>query len=174
MLALPHLTGRSPVNVALPFLVKGMQANVGGLGLLYSAFSAGSIVGTLAVGMGRTSRRRGVLVYALLVVVGLDTMALGLSQTLLMAAAAMLVLGLSLAVTNLTWAVILQQRVEPGLLGRVASINLLESTGLLPIGYWLAGAATGAFGPAWVFAVGGALTAVCAASRLLLRSIRQF
>jgi hypothetical protein len=53
-----------------------------------------------------------------------------------------------------------------------SSINLLGSTGLLPIGFGLTGWATDHFGPAVVFVIGGVLTAGLAALGLIHPAIR--
>jgi MFS family permease len=156
ILALLNFTGRSPMNVALPFLVKeSLHAEVGTLGLLYSTFSLGSIVGAAWIGWLSNIRRRGLIVYLTLIIVGLATFALGLPMTLIGVVMTIFILGISLAVTNLVWSYILQEYIPSDRLGRVASINLLGSTGLLPIGFGFTGWATDRFGPAVVFVVGG-------------------
>jgi MFS family permease len=172
ILALLNLTGRSPMNVALPFLVRdSLQANVDILGILYSAFSLGSIVG--AAWVGRRSHKRGRLVYRTLTMVGLMTLALGLPIGIYGSAIAILMLGIALAVGNLVWTQVVQEYVPAHVFGRVASITLLASTSLLPIGVILAGWATDRAGPAPVFVVGGALTAVLAMVGLLHPAIRN-
>jgi hypothetical protein len=174
LLALLNLTGRSPMNVSLPFLVKNeLQAQVISLGALYSIFSLGSIVGAVAIGRRGRLRHRGIIVYAGLVVVGLATMAMSLPITLFGVAIAIFVLGASLAVSNLTWSNILQDKVDGAVLGRVASINLLGSTSLLPIGFALAGGITDTFGAATAFALGGILMTALAMIGLAIPSIRN-
>ncbi len=57
-------------------------------------------------------------------------------------------------------------------LGRVASIDLLGSLGLLPIGYALARVLTDHIGPAWVFVAGGAMNLILYVIQLSVRQIR--
>lgn len=169
-----NLTGRSPMNVALPFLVKeALHADVSTLGMLYSTFSLGAMIGATWLGRHPAIHRRGVIVYGALIVVGLATLALGLSVTPIGAALTILVLGASLSISNLVWSHILQEHIPRQVLGRVASINLLGSTGLLPVGFGLAGWATDQFGPSLVFVIGGVLTASVAAIGLAQRAIRE-
>ncbi|MFL5806475.1 MAG: MFS transporter [Roseiflexaceae bacterium] len=172
MLALLNLTGRSPMNVALPFLVRdSLRADVDMLGILYSVFSLGSIAG--AVWAGQRMQRRGLIVYRALTLVGLATLALGLPLGILGSVLAILILGAALAVANLAWSHIIQEYVPAHMLGRVASITLLGSTSLLPLGFALSGWATDRLGPAPVFAICGTLTAALAALGLLSRAIRE-
>jgi MFS family permease len=174
ILALLNLTGRSPMNVALPFLVKdNLRAGVGALGWLYATFSLGAMAGSVWMGWLRPRRRRGRLVYGALVVVGLTTSGLGLPLALAGVAAAVFILAASLSASNLTWSHLLQDHISPDRMGRVASINLLGSTGLLPIGFSFSGWATDRFGAPLVFLIGGALTAGLAAIGLAQASIRD-
>ncbi len=53
----------------------------------------------------------------------------------------------------------LQEFVPAAQLGRVASIDMLVSSGLLPIGYGLAGVAADRLGASLVFVLGGAISA---------------
>lgn len=58
-------------------------------------------------------------------------------------------------------------------LGRVASIDMLGSFILLPVGYAIAGWATGQGGPALVFIAGGALTGALHAVAALYPGIHR-
>jgi DHA3 family tetracycline resistance protein-like MFS transporter len=174
LLALLNLTGRSPMTVTLPFLVRNnLRADVGLLGALYSSFSLGSIAGAAWIGRRGQLRRRGRLVYRALVLVGLMTLTLGLPIDVYGSVVTIFVLGTALTIGNLAWTQIVQAYVPASVYGRVASITLLASTSLLPLGVALAGWATDWAGPAAVFVVGGALTAGLALAGLLNPAIRD-
>jgi DHA3 family tetracycline resistance protein-like MFS transporter len=174
LLALLNLTGRSPMTVALPFLVHdNLRADVDVLGALYSSFSLGSIVGAAWIGRRAHLRRRGRRVYLALAVVGLMTLALGLPIGVYGSMIVIAILGMALAIGNLTWTQIVQAYVPAHVFGRVASITLLASTSLLPLGVAVVGWATDWAGPAPVFIVGGALTAGLALTGLFHRAIRD-
>ena len=174
LLALLNLTGRSPMTVALPFLVhSSLRADVDVLGALYSTFSLGSIVGAAWLGRRTHTRRRGQLVYRALTLVGLLTLALGLPIGVYGSLVTIFVLGMALAVGNLAWTQIVQAYVPAYIFGRVASITLLASTSLLPLGVAITGWATDWVGPAPVFIAGGALTAGLALAGLLHPAIRD-
>lgn len=173
MLSLINLTGRSPMNVSLPFLVKdNIGAGVDTLGLLLSLFSIGSVLGTIWLGHQTGLRRRGRVIYFALVVVGLVTALLGLPLPLPGLGLAMLLLGLALAVVNLTWTNLLQETIPSAVFGRVASLQTLGIELILPLGFALAGWATDSFGAATVFISGGLLTALIAGLALLHPAIR--
>lgn len=174
LLALLNLTGRSPMTVTLPFLVRdNLRADVSLLGALYSSFSLGSIAGAAWIGRRAHLRRRGRLVYQALALVGLMTLALGLPIGVYVSVVTIFVLGTALAIGNLAWTQIVQTYMPAHVYGRVASITLLASTSLLPLGVTLAGWATDWFGAAQVFIVGGALTAGLALAGLLHPAIRD-
>lgn len=173
ILALLNFTGRSPMNVSLPFLVKdSLHAEVGTLGLLYSLFSLGSILGAILIGRVNP-QHPGRVVYGGLVIVGLATAALGLPITIYGVGVAIIILGAALAISNLVWTQLLQDRIPTHLLGRIASINLLGSTSLLPLGFGLVGWATDALGPSPIFIVGGLLTAAVSFIGLAYPAIRN-
>jgi hypothetical protein len=70
--------------------------------------------------------------------------------------------GAALEVSGLAWTGLLQRKVPAEKLGRVVSIDSLGSFALLPIGYGVAGWATGLLGAAPIFLIGGGLTALVA------------
>lgn len=71
------------------------------------------------------------------------------------------------------WANLLYELVPNEKLGRVASVDLLGSLGLLPISYVLAGWLSDSFGPAAVFLTSGLLMVILNSLPLFLRGIRE-
>ncbi len=67
----------------------------------------------------------------------------------------------------------LQEFVPSDLLGRVVSIDILVSSGLLPIGYGLAGITADRFGASVVFVLSGAISAIVIALGLLHPAVRK-
>ncbi|MCL5998059.1 MAG: MFS transporter, partial [Chloroflexi bacterium] len=158
ILSLVNLTGRSPMNVALPFLVaRNAAGSVETLGLMYSLFSIGAVIGAVWMGRRQTIQRRGLLVYGGLACAGLLTLVIGTATTPAGMGIAVSALGVTLTITNLAWASALQEHVRLELLGRVSALNTLGSHALLPLGFGLAGWATDAIGAPLVFVIGGAL-----------------
>jgi MFS family permease len=169
-----NFTGRSTMNVALPFLVQGsLQAGVGALGLLQSAFGVGSMLGVFWVGGRMKLNGKGRVFYGTLFFTGLLTAGMGLRWPLVFLMTTMLLMGACLAVNNLVWSLVLQERVPRTVLGRVASLSIVSSAALLPTGFALAGVFTGLLGAPQVFLLGGALTALLALMGFISSPMRR-
>ncbi len=171
--ALANVTLDGPLAVALPFLVdKNLHADVGGLGLLYSATSLGAIVGAVVLGRSTRIRHRGLLCYGAGMASGLMVVAAGLPISLAGVATAMFVDGVMAAVFGLIWTNTLQEMVPRDLLGRVSSIDILGSYVLLPVGYGLTGAVTDRLGAPLTFVLGGAIGTALLALGFLHPAVR--
>jgi MFS family permease len=165
---LTNMTQYGPWSVALPFLVKdNLHADVGILGLLYSAFALGSVLGAVWVGRSVRLQHRGRVSYGGLIVWGLATVAVGLPLPVVGLLGAAVLVGGSLSIFNLIWDNLLQEFVPRHMLGRVVSIDALGSFVLTPIGFGLAGWATDIIGAPWVLIIGGLLTAALVSLGLL-------
>ncbi len=172
--SLINITQGGALSVALPFLVKeDLHADVGALGLVYSMISAGSVIG--AVWLGRLSqiRRRGLIAYSALILMGLMILSMGLPISLIGVMLAALILGLTVTMFSLTWTNTLQELVQRDLLGRVSSIDYLGSFVFLPVGYGIAGWATDMLGAPLVFLIGGMVTVLLALLGLAHPAIRE-
>ncbi len=172
--AFTNITISGPRAVALPFLVdRTLHASVGTLGFLYSAGSAGAVLGAVWLGGHKRLRRRGLLAYGSTVVSGLAILAIGLAPVVPVAAVGIFVVGLCASVFGLVWTNTLQEMVPRASLGRVSSIDALGSFVLLPLGFGLAGWATDRWGPPWVFILSGAITTVLTLIAYLHPAIRN-
>jgi MFS transporter, DHA3 family, tetracycline resistance protein len=173
VVALANITQSAPFRVALPFLVKDtLQADVDTLGLIYSIYSLGLVVGAVWLGRITKFRHRGPLAYIILAILGLMTLSFGLAIPIIGLLLVAFLRGLSFVSFDLIWTNTLQERVPRTLLGRVASIDYLGSYALLPFGYGLAGWATDSLGAPMVFVIGGAITAGLALIGLAHPTIR--
>lgn len=171
--ALANITLAGPYAVAMPFLVKNtMNANLGTLGLLYTMFPIGYIVGGVWLGRYARIRRRGPLMYGATALASLLLGAFGLLPPLWVLVIAALVNGAALEAGPLIWTNSLQSMVPNEQLGRVVSIDSLGSYSLLPIGLALAGWATERVGPRAVFVIGGLFTAAVTLAALAHPAIR--
>jgi MFS family permease len=157
--ALANITLAGPYSVSLPFLVnEHLGADVRTLGLLYSFFAAGYLLGGVWLGNKAQVRRRGRLIYGGMAVAGVALLLFALPVGIAGLALAALVNGAALEISSLAWLNALQSLVPREKLGRVASVDSLGSFALLPVGYGLAGLATEQLGAPLVFLLGGGLT----------------
>jgi DHA3 family tetracycline resistance protein-like MFS transporter len=171
--SLVNVTLLGPYNVAMPFLVSDfMQADVNRLGLLYSVFPIGFVVGGVWLGRYERISRRGPLMFVTLVIAALMLGLYGFHLPLWVLIVAALINGIALQAGALAWTHLLQEKIPNEQLGRVSSIDAMGSFSLMPLGMALGGWATGAFGPAMVFIVGGAVTALAGLGAILHPEIR--
>jgi DHA3 family tetracycline resistance protein-like MFS transporter len=166
--SLINVTLIGPYYVAMPFLVSDfMQADVNRLGLLYSIFPIGYVIGGAWLGRYQKLPRRGPLMYATLALAAIMLGLYGFHMPLWILILAALVNGVALQFGALAWTNLLQEKIPNEQLGRVSSIDAMGSMSLMPVGMALAGWATANFGPAPVFLVGGGLTALAGLSVIL-------
>lgn len=163
-----------PIDVGIPLLADTRLAGgAAAYGTIMSAFGAGSLVGIgLAGALPRPPAR--VLGTVLLVVwsfVGLALAPLGLLSHTIIIAGLMLVAGAAnfyVIIIFMTW---LQERVPELMLGRVMSLMMFFSTGLLPVSMALSGALLD-LSIEWVFGGAGVLMAALALLAMLNPSVR--
>jgi DHA3 family tetracycline resistance protein-like MFS transporter len=172
--AFANLVIAAPMGVTVPFFVnQHLGLDVDALGLLLSMFSVGSILGAIWLGRLHKIHRRGISTY-LCWIGGCAMLALvGLSNSLIPAAAGMFLAGVGFSIGGLLWVNVLQELVPTHLLGRVSSIDQLGSFVLIPIGYGLAGWLTDAIGPSLVLFLGGISAALVGMLGLLHPKVRQ-
>jgi DHA3 family tetracycline resistance protein-like MFS transporter len=172
--SLINVTLIGPYYVAMPFLVSDfMQADVNRLGLLYSIFPLGYVIGGVWLGRYQRLPRRGVMMYITLAIAAIMLGLYGLHLPLWVLVVAALVNGIALQFGALAWTHLLQEKIPNEQLGRVSSIDAMGSISLMPVGMALAGWATATFGPALVFIAGGALTALAGLGAILHPAIRE-
>jgi DHA3 family tetracycline resistance protein-like MFS transporter len=169
-----NITLAGPLDAVMPMLVtKHFCGGVALLGGLDALAGIGSVCAAVWLGSRSRLRHRGLLIYLPWIGCALATAALGLPITVAAAGVLMLTVGASLTTVGLVWTNMLQEFVPENLLGRVSSIDLLGSAGLVPIGFVGAGAMSDLMGPAVVFGAGGLATAALVAAALLYPAIRR-
>jgi MFS family permease len=160
-----------PIGVGLAYLVKTKFGSPTAYGLTVSAAAAGGLLGSLLAGVWR-SRRRGMLMVSVSVVIGLCLGPLGWLTRLWMVATTLLLMGISAGLTNVHIASWIQQRIEPAVRGRVMSVLALAAYGLMPISLAVAGLLV-AWSLRGMFVLAGTLLITIAAIAALQKSVRQ-
>jgi predicted MFS family arabinose efflux permease len=168
LFVLPYLT-------FLPVYARDILAiGAPGLGLLTGSIGVGALAGALLVASRRPSGGSGRLVLAGLTAIAFSLLVFAESRIVPVSMVALAFLGASQVAYYSTTNTLLQVRVAPRMRGRVHSLYVLTSIGLLPIGNLLAGAVAERTGVPPVLAIGALATlgaAVLAAIPGTLRGV---
>lgn len=133
-----------PFEVGMPYIAYArLPEGAAAFGVIMAAFGGGSLLG-LVVGsvlpMPRPSRL-GPAVMATLALAGLSVAALSAVSTTFVAALVTAVAGMNLGYGNLLGITWIQARIPPELMGRVMSLMITGSVGLVPVSMFVAGIA---------------------------------
>lgn len=143
MIALANLLVNGPISVGIPVLADlRFPEGAAAFGLLMSAFGGGSLLGTVLAGAlpRPPARRMGVILGVIWSGLGLGVLALGLIGSTPLAALVTGLMGLAngyVVILFITW---LQSRTPEAMLGRMMSLLMFASAGLLPVSNMLTGA----------------------------------
>ena len=157
-----------PLEVLVPFLVKDkLGGGARDHALVLAAFGIGGAVGSLVVASRRMPRRY--LTWMLLMWgVGCVPLAvMGLATEIWMLVVSALVLGAMFSAPMVIWGTLLQRRVPPHLLGRVASLDFFVSVSLMPVSMALAGPVSDAIGLRTTFLIAGLAPTVLAVAAIV-------
>lgn len=152
-----------PFEVLVPFLVKDrLGGGPGDHAMVMAAFGIGGAVGSLVMASLRLPRR-----YLTVMNLGwgvgcLPLVVMGMATEIWMVVAAAFVLGGLFAFPMVIWGTLLQRRVPPHLLGRVASLDFFVSISLMPVSMALAGPISEAVGLRTTFLVAGIVPGIAA------------
>jgi MFS family permease len=162
--------------VGIPVLAKlALAAGDREVGILFGAFGAGALVGTLIAGGVPALPRPGAVLGLGVLGAGLATAAAGLAQTVWTAAAWLAMSGLLVSVGPVIGWTFVQTRTPAAMRGRVVALLTLSVAGLQPLALALAGFTGDALGPRTLLVAGGAiasLSGVYGLSRKALRDAR--
>jgi DHA3 family tetracycline resistance protein-like MFS transporter len=117
------------------------------LGAIFAAGGVGSMLMAILIGSLGQPRRRVTVMYASWSLGVLLIATYGLMTQLWQALLVSFLMSGAFELGQVIWTTMLQQRVPRELLGRVASLDWLVSTGLVPISFALTGPAAAIFGP---------------------------
>ena len=134
-----NLAMMGPLYVGGAVLAEARLGGAGAFGTLVGAAGVGSLIGVVAAGSVGTFRRRGLIELALTGLLGITVGAIAFVPNLLAAVALATAIGATasfLGVITISW---LQERTEPGLIGRVMSIAMFSAFTLDPVSFALAG-----------------------------------
>ncbi|HKF20963.1 MAG TPA: MFS transporter [Candidatus Angelobacter sp.] len=159
------------ISIGLALLTKTRFGSPAAFGTVLSAAAAGSLGGALLAGIWKV-RRRGALILAVAVLLGVSLSVIGLLPKLWMVAAVLLVMGLSAGLTNVHIGAWIQQRVDQSVRGRITSVLMLSVVGLMPVSYAVAGLLA-AWSLKGLFLIAGASLVVVAGIGALQKPVRD-
>ncbi|GAB3198628.1 tetracycline efflux MFS transporter Tet(V) [Nocardioides hungaricus] len=157
-----------PLEVLVPFLIKDrLGGGPGNHAQVLAAFGIGGAVGSLVMASLRLPRRYLTSMNLMWGLGCLPMVVMGVATQIWQVVAAAFVLGLVFAAPMVIWGTLLQRRVPPHLLGRVASLDFFVSISLMPISMAIAGPVSEALGLRTTFLIAGVVPAVAAIVAIL-------
>lgn len=157
-----------PLEVLIPFLVKdGLGGGPGDHALVLAAFGIGGALASLAMASVPMPRR-----YLTWMNLGwglgaLPFVVIAFAESLWTVVTAAFVMGAMFSAPMVIWGTLLQRRVPPDLLGRVASLDFFVSVSLMPVSMALAGPVSEVIGLRNTFCIAGLVPGVVAVVAVL-------
>ena len=163
-----------PLEVLVPFIVKDkLGGGPGDHAMVLTSYGIGSAVGSLVMASMRMPRRYLTWMNLMWGVGCLPFVVMGLATQIWMVVAAGFVLGAIFSAPMVIWGTLLQRRVPPELLGRVASLDFFVSLSLMPVSMALAGPVSDAIGLTTTFVIAGVVPGVVAVAAILWAKLPQ-
>ncbi len=128
-----------PTLVGIPVLADHLPEGAAALGLMLSAEGGGALLGIIVAGAARRPKALGLIISATVAGFGFGLIALGFVTSTLTAAAILLVVGIGSGYLNVHFITFLQRRAPKEMLGRLMSLVMFASVGLIPISQAISG-----------------------------------
>lgn len=138
-----NLAMMGPLYVGGAVLAESRLGGAGAFGTVVAAAGVGSLIGIVGAGSVRNFRRRGLIELSLTGVLGIIVAAIAFVPNLAVAVAVATAIGATasfLGVITVSW---LQERAEPGMIGRVMSLAMFSAVALDPISFAISGILVG-------------------------------
>ncbi|UMG94309.1 MFS transporter [Nocardioides sp. TF02-7] len=153
-----------PLEVLIPFLVKDrLGGGPGDHAIVLACFGIGGAVGSLVMASFRMPRRYLTVMNLMWGVGCLPFLVIGVADAVWVVAASAFVIGVLFSAPMVIWGTLLQRRVPPHLLGRVASLDFFVSISLMPVSMALAGPVSEWLGLRVTFTIAAVVPGVAAA-----------
>ena len=163
-----------PFEVLIPFVVKdGLGGDAGDHAMVLAAFGIGGAVGSLVMASFQMPRRYLTIMNLMWGVGCLPLAFMGFATAVWQLVVLGFVLGAAFSAPMVIWGTLLQRRVPPHLLGRVASLDFFVSVSLMPVSMALAGPVSEAIGLSTTFVVAGVVPAVVAVVAIVWARLPQ-
>lgn len=140
MSAVTSIFGRSYTQLLPAFASEAFHSGGFGLGLLYAAPGAGTLVGAVAIAVVSDTRRKGVVFLVAMFMFAATLVLFTLNRQFLLGIGLLFITGLFSLVFSAMMTTILQLEAPPAMRGRVMSLVTVTMQGLAPFGALLTGA----------------------------------
>ncbi len=161
------------MQVGLPTLAHGrFAAGAVGLGVLLGAWGAGATVGAAASGILKRPEHIGWLIIGVCAWIGAGIVITGLVGSLIPAALVLALAGIATGLINTYGIAWLQRRTDPTMQGRVMSLVMMASIGLVPLSLAASGAIAD-LNPTVLFLIAGGLILLASAAAASSRTVRS-
>jgi Transmembrane secretion effector len=172
VIAVLNFSLAGPMSVGLAVIAKHRFGTPSAFGFLMSSFAAGSLAGTFCAGLV-PHRRRGRTLLLASALIGLCVMPLGAIDRIAVLILDLLLMSGIAAFLNIQLVGWFQQRTEREYMGRVMSVLMFASVGLMPLSFAIAGITLKASVAATFFGSGALvlLVTLLAASHRTVRTI---
>lgn len=152
-----------PLEVLIPFLIKDkLDGGPGDHAIVLASFGIGGAVGSLAMASIRMPRRYLTWMNLMWGLGCLPFLLVGFAQEVWLIAASCFVIGAFFSAPMVIWGTLLQRRVPPHLLGRVASLDFFVSISLMPVSMAIAGPVAEWIGLEMTFAIAAIVPGIAA------------
>jgi MFS family permease len=145
-----------PMEVLIPFLLKDrLGGGAGDHAFVVAAFGVGGAIGSLVMGSFRMPRRYLTFMNLTWGIACLPFIVIGVASHVWVVVVCGFLIGVGFSAPMVIWGTLLQRRVPPELLGRVASLDFFVSVSLMPVSMALAGPVSQAIGLRNTFLIAG-------------------
>ena len=152
-----------PLEVLIPFLIKDkLGGGPGDHAIVLACFGIGGAIGSLAMASIRMPRRYLTWMNLMWGLGCLPFLMIGFAQDVWVIAVSSFVIGAFFSAPMVIWGTLLQRRVPPHLLGRVASLDFFVSISLMPVSMAIAGPVAELIGLETTFAIAAIVPGVAA------------
>jgi MFS family permease len=151
------LATMGPFEVLVPFVVKDrLGGDAGDHAMVLAAFGIGGAIGSMLQASLPMPRRYLTYMNLMWGLGCVPMIVMGVAPAVWVLVVCSFLLGVLFSAPMVIWGTLLQRRVPPHLLGRVASLDFFVSVSLMPVSMALAGPVSDAIGVANTFLVAGA------------------
>lgn len=163
-----------PFEVLVPFVIKDqLGGDAGDHAMVLASFGIGGALGSLAMAALKMPRRYLTVMNLMWGAGCLPLVVIGFASAVWVLVVAGFVLGAAFSAPMVIWGTLLQRRVPPSLLGRVASLDFFVSISLMPVSMALAGPVSELLGLRTTFLIAGVVPMVVAAVAIMWARLPQ-